>query len=59
MKCGADRATSTASCLMENPADKDSLLLKYQLCRREDDNVIVMRALPQYYHLRYLEPRQT
>ncbi len=44
-----------ASFRMENPTDKDRLLLKHQLSRRfqwKDDNA----SLPYYYRARQVEP---
>ncbi len=45
---------------MENPTDKDGLLLKHQwLARRyryEDNNVAFTNVQPHYYRVRQVEP---
>ncbi len=48
-----------ASPWMENPTDKDRLLLKRQLCRRywcEDNDVAFTNAQLHYYRVRQVEP---
>ncbi len=58
--CGADRATSTASSWMENPIDKERLLLKHQwLDHRfccEDNNVAFTYVQPHHYRVGQVEP---
>ncbi len=46
--CGADRATPTASTWMENPTEKDVLLLRHQMSRCDDNNVSLMRVQPHH-----------